>query len=82
MSGVKLKYSMSYLLPHLHSGFAVDQAILSVRPVLRAPRVECPRQLLGGAALTPLSLLTPSPHAKKGTVARAMVAVEPICASA
>lgn len=23
---------MSYLLPHLHSGFAVDQAILSVRP--------------------------------------------------
>lgn len=23
--------SMSYLLPHLHSGFAVDQAILSVR---------------------------------------------------
>lgn len=24
---------MSYLLPHLHSGFAVDQAILSVRVV-------------------------------------------------
>jgi hypothetical protein len=22
---------MSYLLPHLHSGFAVDQAIMSVR---------------------------------------------------
>ena len=22
---------MSYLLPHLHSGYAVDQAILSVR---------------------------------------------------
>lgn len=28
---------MSYLLPHLHSGFSVDQAILAVRPT-DAPR--------------------------------------------
>lgn len=33
--------SMSYLLPHLHTGFAVDQAILSVSvPLIRSERPQ------------------------------------------
>ena len=32
---------MSYLLPHLHTGYAVDQAILSVRRTLLHSSLMC-----------------------------------------
>jgi hypothetical protein len=50
---------MSYLLPHLHSGYAVDQAILSVRRAAAAARPP-PRGALQRASslglLWPLAL--------------------------
>lgn len=46
--------SMSYLLPHLHSGFAVDQAILSEEDRVVVIRFGC--------ALLGLWLLMPSPR--------------------
>lgn len=33
---------MSFLLPHLHSAYAVDQAILSVSPLSLVALFACP----------------------------------------